>query len=68
MLGRTVPRAVVSTAGEGVRGLAFWATASLPFVYLPLLSTGDWSQHAGVVLALVVLNVGCLLATHRYVR
>lgn len=65
---RLVPRPTASRAFEatirGVQRLAFWTAVVLPLVYLPLLSRPD--VRLLVVVALVVVNVVCLLVGHEY--
>lgn len=56
---------VVSGVVDGVRWTAFWAAVALPFLHVPLLFS---NRHVDALLGLVVLNVVCLLAGHRYAR
>jgi hypothetical protein len=51
---------------DGLRWTAFWGAIALPFLHVPLLYSG--TKYADVLLGLVVLNVACLLAGHRYAR
>lgn len=56
--------ALLAGVVSGVRWSAFWAAVALPFLHVPLLYTGN--EHVEVLVALVALNVVCLLAGHRH--
>ena len=49
---------------SGLRRLAFWAAVVLPLAYLPLLSNPVDGQQLLVLVALVAVNVVCLLVGH----
>ena len=51
---------------NGVRRLAFWAAVVLPLAYLPLLSTPIDGRTSLALVALVAVNVVCLLVGHDY--
>jgi hypothetical protein len=50
----------------GLKRLAFWAAVVLPLAYLPLLSSPIDTQQSLVLVALVAVNVVCLLVGHDY--
>lgn len=52
---------------SAIRGIAFWTAIALPFLYLPLLSTGLNSGATRTAFAvLVVCNAVALLVGHSY--
>jgi hypothetical protein len=50
----------------GLKRLAFWGAVLLPLTYLPLLSSPMDDQALVVLVALVAVNVVCLLVGHDY--
>ncbi len=57
---------IVTCTLDGLRMTAFWAAIALPFLHIPLLYDG--TQDVGALLALVAVNVCCLLVGHRHAR
>jgi len=53
---------------EGLEQVAFWGSIALPAAYLPLLIDGLPEGELGAFLALVAVNVACLVAGHRVAR
>lgn len=51
---------------SGLQRLAFWAAVVLPLTYLPLLSSPVDGESSLVLVALVAVNVVCLLVGHDY--
>lgn len=51
---------------SGLKRLAFWTAVVLPLAYLPLLSSPIDTQQSLVLVALVAVNVVCLLVGHDY--
>ena len=50
----------------GLKRLAFWTAVVLPLAYLPLLSSPFDTQQSLLLVALVTVNVVCLLVGHDY--
>ena len=52
-----------------IRGIAFWITIALPFLYVPLLASGLQSSAVRLVfVVLVSCNVVTLLVGHSHAR
>ena len=64
----------VARVVSGLRGLAFWGSVVLPFLYLLVLATplglsGSPGDHELLAIGgLLALNVLCLLFGHEYAR
>jgi hypothetical protein len=66
---RPVPSGAEPPVGHlrrSLQRLAFWTAVVLPLAYLPLLSSPIDGQELLVLLALVAVNVVCLLVGHDY--
>lgn len=60
-------RSPLAAVASPVRRIAFWIAVVLPFLYIPLLSTGLSSRNTMVVFGLLVTcNVAALLVGHRH--
>lgn len=62
---------VPSSTGSVVSALqfaGFWASVLLPAAYLPVLYSTAGTRQLPLLLALVALNVCCLVAGHDYLR
>ncbi len=51
---------------NGLRRVAFWTAVVLPLAYLPLLSSPVDDTELLIFVALVAINVVCLLVGHDY--
>jgi hypothetical protein len=66
-IGPPNPSTTLSRLARGVfERLGFWGSVVLPAAYLPVLYGTDGEQRILTVVALVVLNVACLLAGRSY--
>lgn len=62
-----IDRFTIDSPSETLRALAFWSAVVLPFLHIPLLTTGLTSsgeRHAFLVL--LALNAVALYAGHTY--
>jgi len=62
-IGATLSRQFRQLTVGGVRAAAFWAAVLLPLAYLPAIYV---TEGSGVLLALLALNMACVVIGHEH--